>query len=220
MTNAACQGCHSLIDPLGFGFEHYDEIGAYRTVDNGLPVDAHGQFVSISDLQGPFDGAIELASKLSGSRAVLDCLARQWITALNQRAFDEQLDSCLLSGALDALASSGGDIEQMLIAIASNPSFQKAARGAEGESGRFAARDRQRRDPSRTSQDAPRSQLARARQSAAAGAPRGPHSRRRPPQFRARAGEDVGEPVSREAAAPAARFFSSGASRTTSSSWG
>ncbi|MES1206304.1 MAG: DUF1592 domain-containing protein, partial [Pseudomonadota bacterium] len=38
---ASCAvSCHAIIDPLGFPFEHYDGIGAYRTLDNGLPVDA------------------------------------------------------------------------------------------------------------------------------------------------------------------------------------
>jgi hypothetical protein len=120
-----CAGCHNLIDTLGYGFEHYDDIGAYRTTDNGHPVDAHGEIVSVPNLQGSFDGAIELASKLSGSRVVFECLARQWISVLNQRAFDEQIDSCPLSVALGALDVSGGDLNQMLIAVASDPSFPK-----------------------------------------------------------------------------------------------
>jgi hypothetical protein len=35
------EGCHtSLLNPLGYGFENYDALGQYRTLDRDLPVDA------------------------------------------------------------------------------------------------------------------------------------------------------------------------------------
>jgi hypothetical protein len=38
-----CNGCHSVIDPLGFALENFDVIGGWRTVDeSGKPVDASG----------------------------------------------------------------------------------------------------------------------------------------------------------------------------------
>lgn len=33
----ACNGCHALIDPLGFGLESYDAIGRWRTHETGYP---------------------------------------------------------------------------------------------------------------------------------------------------------------------------------------
>ena len=30
LSNPTCAACHGLIDPIGFGFEHYDAIGRYR----------------------------------------------------------------------------------------------------------------------------------------------------------------------------------------------
>ena len=35
-----CPGCHVQFDPIGFGFEHFDEVGRYRATENGHPVDA------------------------------------------------------------------------------------------------------------------------------------------------------------------------------------
>jgi len=57
VADASCQGCHSLIDPLGFSLEHYDTLGDYRTTENGLPIDSSGNyegidFSSIDDLSG------------------------------------------------------------------------------------------------------------------------------------------------------------------------
>jgi hypothetical protein len=40
--NPACASCHSRMDPLGFGLENFDAIGAWRTQDGKFPVDASG----------------------------------------------------------------------------------------------------------------------------------------------------------------------------------
>jgi hypothetical protein len=45
-ANPACSGCHNLMDPVGFAFENYDAVGRWRTVDDGLPVDASGVLAS------------------------------------------------------------------------------------------------------------------------------------------------------------------------------
>ena len=43
---ASCGGCHKLIDGVGFGFENYDAIGAFRTTENNIPIDASGHVES------------------------------------------------------------------------------------------------------------------------------------------------------------------------------
>ena len=35
-----CASCHSLIDDIGFGFEHYDHLGRWRDEEVGQPIDA------------------------------------------------------------------------------------------------------------------------------------------------------------------------------------
>ncbi|MBA3547136.1 MAG: DUF1592 domain-containing protein [Nannocystis sp.] len=37
-----CVGCHIVMDPLGFGLEHYDPLGAWRDDENGLKIDPSG----------------------------------------------------------------------------------------------------------------------------------------------------------------------------------
>lgn len=43
-TNAACAGCHNLMDPLGLSLERYDAVGRRRSTDAGTPIDAAGGF--------------------------------------------------------------------------------------------------------------------------------------------------------------------------------
>ena len=40
--NAVCASCHKSMDPLGFGLENFDAIGAWRTKDGQFPINASG----------------------------------------------------------------------------------------------------------------------------------------------------------------------------------
>src|SRR5438876_2386568 len=52
-TNPTCNGCHSVIDPLGFTLENFDVIGGWRTVDEtGRPVDATGETLAGAKIEG------------------------------------------------------------------------------------------------------------------------------------------------------------------------
>ena len=53
-TEATCAGCHKLIDPLGLPMENFDSSGAYRTTENGAPIDASGELdgVKFTDAAG------------------------------------------------------------------------------------------------------------------------------------------------------------------------
>jgi hypothetical protein len=42
-ANAVCAGCHAKMDPLGFGLENLNAIGAWRDKDGDFPVDASGK---------------------------------------------------------------------------------------------------------------------------------------------------------------------------------
>jgi hypothetical protein len=74
-TDPVCAACHRLIDPVGFGFEHFDSSGAYRDQDNGFPIDATGEF---TDLELSFDGTAGLRDLLTGelSQTVETCLVQ------------------------------------------------------------------------------------------------------------------------------------------------
>ena len=48
-----CAGCHARMDPLGFGLENFDPIGAWRDRNTNAAVDASGQLVSGEKFTGP-----------------------------------------------------------------------------------------------------------------------------------------------------------------------
>jgi mono/diheme cytochrome c family protein len=41
-TNAACAGCHNLMDPVGLSLEKFDAVGRRRTTEGGTAIDASG----------------------------------------------------------------------------------------------------------------------------------------------------------------------------------
>ena len=73
----ACASCHAPIDGVGFGFEGYDSLGRRIQEDNGVPIDESGELMD-SDVDGPFVGAVELASLLAESDQVRQCYTRHW----------------------------------------------------------------------------------------------------------------------------------------------
>jgi len=64
---AMCQGCHGMINPLGFSLERFDAIGRLRNRENGVPIDAMGSYRGRDGEPVKFFGARGLARFLAGS---------------------------------------------------------------------------------------------------------------------------------------------------------
>jgi len=117
-----CKSCHVLMDPIGFGFEEFDGIGRFRTVDQGQKVDATGT-LAYSDVDGDFNGAVELAKKLAQSQEVRDCVALEWFRYASGRGDTDQ-DACSLSTMKSAFKDAQFDIRELLVAITQTYAFR------------------------------------------------------------------------------------------------
>jgi hypothetical protein len=51
-ANPVCASCHKTMDPIGFTLENFDAVGAWRGMDAGEPIDASGQFVDGTRVDG------------------------------------------------------------------------------------------------------------------------------------------------------------------------
>ncbi len=121
--NEACATCHRLMDPIGFGLEHYDALGAYRLVDEGVLVDARGEVVQSPDMEGKFNGGVELAEKLAESASVRDCVATQFFRYAVGRT-ETKKDTCSLQKAREEFAASGGDFQELLVKLVKTDAFR------------------------------------------------------------------------------------------------
>ena len=43
-ANPTCNTCHQIFDPIGLAMENFDPTGAWRTIDEGRPIDTAGVF--------------------------------------------------------------------------------------------------------------------------------------------------------------------------------
>jgi hypothetical protein len=122
-TDALCKGCHQLMDPIGFGFEHFDGIGRYRESEwAGLEIDARGELIN-TDVDGPYDGVVELATRLASSDQVKACVATQWFRFAYGRGATEA-DTCSMDSVQAAFAAADYDIKELIVALTQTDAFR------------------------------------------------------------------------------------------------
>ncbi len=120
-SDSACATCHKLLDPIGFAFENYDAIGAYRTTDAGKPVDASGVF-PLGSGELKFKNAIELLPQLAKTPEVQDCMVTQWWRyALRRGELPSEEPSLKL--VREAFQQSGHDMRELLVAFTRTRAF-------------------------------------------------------------------------------------------------
>jgi uncharacterized protein DUF1592/uncharacterized protein DUF1588/uncharacterized protein DUF1595/uncharacterized protein DUF1585/uncharacterized protein DUF1587 len=120
--NECAKGCHMLMDPIGYAFEHYDGIGRYRTMDNGKPVDSTG-VLKLDGVDHSFADAVELTRVLSTSDTVRSCFAKQWFRFAVGRD-DTDGDASSLTAIATAFATNQFDMRDLAPAIAASRSFR------------------------------------------------------------------------------------------------
>lgn len=131
-SNDRCAGCHQLMDPIGFAFENFDSVGAYRTEEGGQVIDVSGEMVASDDMDGPFVGVRQLAEKLAGSAQVRECLATQWFRYTAGR-FENVDDECSLDGLRAGFHGSEGDLVELIVATTQTDAFMYRSAIAEEE---------------------------------------------------------------------------------------
>jgi hypothetical protein len=122
MLEPTCAGCHVVINPFGFPFEVYDWVGAYRTTENGATIDTSAEIVTGS-LAGTFADARGLISAIAQSEEARDCYATHWFRYAAGRPEGPD-DVCALDEITEAFAASGGDVRELLVAIAVSDAFR------------------------------------------------------------------------------------------------
>jgi hypothetical protein len=120
-SSPVCQACHAtLINPFGFPFENYDASGAYRTADNGAPVDA-STTPRIDGEPLAVQNSLELAEALGESRQAHECFSSHLV----EYAFGREKtprDQTLIAALADA-SLGGAPILELLVRIAESPAF-------------------------------------------------------------------------------------------------
>jgi hypothetical protein len=97
---AACHG--TLINPLGFGFEHYDALGRWQDEEFGMPVNSEAAF-DFSDGKRAYADAVELSGIVGDSFDAHKCYTKHLVEYLQGRHVAPSDDALLSALARQSL---------------------------------------------------------------------------------------------------------------------
>ena len=122
--NAACAGCHAIMDPIGLALENFDGIGAFRTNDKGLPIDATGELDGVQ-----FDGPRQLGAALKNHPESGPCIARQ-IYRYAMAHVENAGEEAAIITLSKAFKDSGYRFRALVEGVVTSPAFVYAAKPA------------------------------------------------------------------------------------------
>jgi hypothetical protein len=125
-SNPACAGCHARMDPLGMGLENFNAIGAWRTADGTLPVDASGKLPDGRSFNGPD----ELLAVIAQDReAFTECVAEKLLTYAIGRGL-ESYDKATVRQIVANVAKKDYRFSSLVMEIVNSLPFQKRSSGS------------------------------------------------------------------------------------------
>ncbi|MFN7920491.1 MAG: DUF1592 domain-containing protein [Bryobacteraceae bacterium] len=142
LNNQVCAGCHSLVDPIGFGLEKFDAIGRYRekekvvihpTFDEmktkrklkpteyDLPIEAKGSIRGIGNSE--FANPAQLGAVLAKEPACQKCVVKQLFRYAVGR-LETPEDGAVIDAAYERFKSSHFRFQELIMSIASSETFR------------------------------------------------------------------------------------------------
>jgi hypothetical protein len=121
-VNPTCASCHAKMDPLGFAFENFDAIGAWREKDaGGFPIDASGVLPDGKS----FNGAPGLKALLEEKKDLfLRSITDKMLTYALGRGV-EYYDRPTIERIITALAKNDHRFSTLILEIVQSDPFQK-----------------------------------------------------------------------------------------------
>jgi mono/diheme cytochrome c family protein len=126
-ANPSCATCHQRMDPLGFGFENFDAIGAWRDQDGKFPIDPSGVLPDGKSFKGPKELKAILKGKEEEFRR---CLTEKLLTYALGRGL-EFYDKASVEEISRKVAQANNKFSALIVEIVKSDPFQKR-RGKRG----------------------------------------------------------------------------------------
>jgi hypothetical protein len=125
-SNAACASCHKIMDPIGFALENFDHAGKWRTMDGITPIDASGQLIDGTRL----DGSESLRRALLARADVFAAVAAEkMLTYAAGRAMRPQ-DMPSVRTITRAAAANNYRFSSLVLGVVKTPQFQMRTKSA------------------------------------------------------------------------------------------
>jgi hypothetical protein len=119
-NSPVCASCHSIMDPIGFALENFDHAGKWRTMDGAAPIDATGQLVDGTKLDGHQSLRRAL---LARSEVFVEVAAEKMLTYAVGRALRPQ-DMPSVRAIVHGAASDKYRFSSLVLGVVNTPQFQ------------------------------------------------------------------------------------------------
>lgn len=119
-TNPTCAACHKIFEPVGIALENFDAVGAWRTLDEGVPIDATGVLADGTKLDGV---ATLRASMVNHSDQFMRVVAEKLLTYALGRGVEYQ-DMPLVRSIVRDSAASKYRFSSLVLNIVKSEAFQ------------------------------------------------------------------------------------------------
>ncbi len=136
VENQSCSGCHRLMDPIGFGLEKYDAVGAWRDKETveiysgsgegrrskpvNVDITATGEIAGVPN--STFEDSRALGKVLAASPICQDCVVKQVFRYAFGRP-EAAPDRSTIAAAAATFRSSGFKFKEVLISLVRSPQF-------------------------------------------------------------------------------------------------
>ncbi|MBK9169138.1 MAG: DUF1592 domain-containing protein [Bryobacterales bacterium] len=144
-ADQACASCHSLIDPIGFGLEKFDAVGARRERQKlvfypldrkskepprivELDLDTKGQIAGVPD--SDFSSPRELGEVLARTAQCQECVVKQYFRYVAGRT-EEAGDRQTIRQVFEEFRRSGFRFREMMVTLALAREFPTAREGGD-----------------------------------------------------------------------------------------
>jgi mono/diheme cytochrome c family protein len=127
-ADPSCAACHRKMDPIGFGFENYDAIGAWRDQEEGRPIDTAATLPDGSSFGGPVDLKNLLLRRKDD---YVRCLAEKMLTFALGRGV-EYYDSLAVKEIRKRLADKEFRMSALVLEVAKSYPFQHRRNRSKG----------------------------------------------------------------------------------------
>jgi mono/diheme cytochrome c family protein len=122
--NPSCASCHRLMDPPGFALENFDAVGAWRTRDAGLAIDATGELPDGTRVDGPLTLREAL---LRRSELFLQVMTEKLLTYALGRGL-APTDMPVVRGIVRTAKDNGSRFSSLVMGIVQSTPFQMRRR--------------------------------------------------------------------------------------------
>ena len=118
-TQATCQGCHKIMDPVGLAMENFDSAGGFRATENDSPINTAGEIDGMK-----FDDAVGFTKAIHDHPQAPVCLVnRLYSFGTGRPAMKDEAE--WLNYQVKQFSASGYKVPELMRRIASSKAFYR-----------------------------------------------------------------------------------------------